>query len=279
MIGTAVLLPGKGPEGFPLALVLATRGRDFCLELVSGGGGDPLSLSLGNSSPYSHSRSPCSCDTYLDVVTFIWVVCFVALVAGWVLGFDHQLQKIYSALRRKAGEFLWWQVPWRAQISRFHSPSIIFKLKASPKCMWLPYWKTLTLAFYFGNLSVLFVKPLGGRPVSQMNFGKGIQTLKGRILPRSSFNFWKVRGEGTTPKGGIAALVLLTLLSFILCLIFFRESLTLTYYKFCKPKLSAILLSLYLDLASDHGCIKSTCFSARTGQLGLFWLLKGSVYT
>lgn len=91
---------------------------------------------------FSSLPQPCSRDEGLRVVTFVWVIFFIVTLAGWVLGFDHQLQEIYPALRGKAGESLWWQVPWRAQISRFHSLSTIFRLRASPKCTLLPHWKT-----------------------------------------------------------------------------------------------------------------------------------------
>lgn len=109
-----------------------------------------------------------------------------------------------------------------------------------------------------------------------MNFWKGIWTLKGSILPLNSFNMWKVRGKGTNLTAGIAALVLLTLLSLILCLIILRES--LTCYKFCKPELSSIVPSLYLALASDQ-CAMSTCCSARTAQVRLFWQYGNRVFT
>lgn len=56
------------------------------------------------------------------------------------------------------------------------------------------------------------------------------------------------------------ALAQLTLLSLILLLIFEEDEWLslLIYQKFCKPKLKAILPSLYLYSTSDHGCTKST---------------------
>lgn len=49
-------------------------------------------------------------DEYLDIVTFVVVIRFIVPISGCFLGFNHHLQEIYPALRRKAGEFLWWQV-------------------------------------------------------------------------------------------------------------------------------------------------------------------------
>lgn len=82
-IDTAVLLLGKGPGRFPLALVLATRDSVFCLELVSRGGHGPLSLSLGNAPPCCPcSHSPHSYDEYLDIITFMQVILFIASMTG-----------------------------------------------------------------------------------------------------------------------------------------------------------------------------------------------------
>lgn len=90
-----------------------------------------------------------------------------------------------------------------------------------------------------------------------MNLGKGIQTLKGRILSGSKLQFLKSKRGRHNPKGDFAIHVLLTLHLLIVCLIFFRESLTFSL-QVLQTEVSPILLSLYLDLASDHGCTKSS---------------------
>lgn len=85
-----------------------------------------------------------------------------------------------------------------------------------------------------------------------MSLGK--LNSKRQNFVRKQLQFLKSERGRHNPKGDFAAHVLLTLHSLILCLIFFRS---LSHYKCCRLKLSPVLLSLYLDLASDHGCAKS----------------------
>lgn len=60
-----------------------------------------------------------------------------------------------------------------------------------------------------------------------MSLGKGIQTKRQNFV-RKQLQLLKSERRRHSPKGGCAARVLLTLHSLILCLIFFRESLTLS---------------------------------------------------
>lgn len=136
---------------------------------------------------------------HVDAVTFMWVL----PVAVWFLGFNHHLQKIYSALQRGA-EFLWWQVhqedsdkaltAWALlwNWKRLHSACGILVVKHGP-------------CILFQNRSTLFMKALGRKAVSQKAFQKrGSKLLKGRKLLGNLFWVWKGRGEDTIPRGSAA---------------------------------------------------------------------------
>lgn len=151
-LGVNDWFPAKGPWGF----WCWQQGTDVCLELV---GGELLSLSLRNGSlcsPCSHS--PCSPDEYLDLVTFICVIHFTVPVTGWFLGFNHHLQEIHPALRRKAGEFLWWQVlqGGLAQTAS-RAQALLLNWKCHHDAHWLPCCKMWHLLFISEtNLSFLW---------------------------------------------------------------------------------------------------------------------------